>query len=223
MPKSISLLLVEDNRLVSEALAALLSRQSDFDVLAVAQNAATALPQLRERKPGIVLIDAALGDHDSQRLVAEVTMAAPKSRVIVMDLLPDPDEVGAFIKAGAAGFIAKDATLDDLVTTIRSVAGGASVVPNALTGALFTHVARYAVTAGATDAADAVRMTQREREVFELVADGLSNKQIAQRLNVATNTVKGHVHNILEKLALHTRLEIAAFARKTTRPSREPD
>lgn len=222
MATSIGLLLIEDNRLVCEALAALLNQQPGLEVVAVAHDGAAAMVHLRDTKPHIVLVDAALGDHDSQRLVAEMTTAAPESRLIVMDLLPDPDEVAAFIKAGATGFIAKDASLSDFVTTIRSVAGGVSVVPDVLTGPLFSHVVKYAVTSGVTDAADAVRMTQREREVFELVADGLSNKQIAQRLNVATNTVKGHVHNILEKLALHTRLQIAAFARKSG-PTRKRD
>jgi DNA-binding NarL/FixJ family response regulator len=215
MGTTISVVLIEDNRLVRDGITAMLAAEPDLKVVAAAPDADAALLRVREAKPHVVLVDAALGDHDSHRLVAALTTATPETKVIVMDLLPEPEDVGTFIKAGALGFIAKDATVDDFVATIRSVARGATVVPSALTNALFAHVAKHAVLNGAAAAArDAVRMTQREREVLDLLADGLSNKQIAKRLNIATNTVKGHVHNILEKLALHTRLEVAAYAHK---------
>ncbi|PYO78946.1 MAG: DNA-binding response regulator, partial [Gemmatimonadetes bacterium] len=139
--------------------------------------------------------------------------ASPGVRIIVMDLLPAPEDVHDFVTAGASGFIAKDATLDEFVDTIRAVASGTDVLPAALTATLFSHIAKLAVGRKHADVAKAVRMTERERAVFDLIADGLSNKEIALRLHLATNTVKGHVHNILEKLALRTRLQIAAYAR----------
>jgi len=139
--------------------------------------------------------------------------AAPEVRIIVMDVLPVPEELHDFVNAGASGFIAKDATLDAFVSTVRSVATGTDVLPPALTSTLFSHIAKLALRRNPTEVAEAVRMTARERAVFDLIADGLSNKAIGERLHVATNTVKGHVHNILEKLALHSRLQIAAYAR----------
>jgi len=87
------------------------------------------------------------------------------------------------------------------------------VLPPALTSTLFSRIVSVAVARKPSEVPKAVRMTERERAVFDLIADGLSNKEIAQRLYLATNTVKGHVHNILEKLALHTRLQVAAYAR----------
>ena len=118
-------------------------------------------------------------------------------------------------KAGANGFIMKDATVQDLVSTIRSVALGADVVPPALTGTLLSHIAQQAAAIRQVPgAADAVRMTKREKEIMNLIAEGLSNKEIAQQLNIATYTVKSHVHNILEKLALHSRLQIAAYTHR---------
>jgi DNA-binding NarL/FixJ family response regulator len=83
-----------------------------------------------------------------------------------------------------------------------------------LTGALFSYIAKRAVGRSAPAVSDAVRMSKREREVIDLIAEGLSNKEIARRLHIATHTVKSHVHNILEKLALHNRLQIAAHARR---------
>jgi len=212
--KRIPILVVEDNRLVRDGITAMLAEQPDLKVVAAVDRAPAALEQAREMKPVLVLLDAALGDHDSHRLVGEIKHAAPEVRIIVMDLLPVPEEVLDFVHAGVSGFIAKDATLDDFVSTIRSVASGTDVLPTALTGTLFSHIAKLAVGRKPSEVLGAVRMTERERTVFDLIADGLSNKEIAQRLHLATNTIKGHVHNILEKLALHTRLQIAAYARR---------
>ncbi len=211
MAKRILVLVIEDNRLVRDGLAAVLDAQPDFQVVAVAEGASAGLLQVSETKPHIVLFDAALGNRDGHRLVETVKRTAPESRVVVMDLLPAQDDVIEFIKAGANGFIVKDATVDDFVRTIRSVADGADVVPPSLTAALMSHIAD---SRNAPSSMDGTRMTKREREITALIAEGLSNKEIAQRLNIATYTVKSHVHNILEKQALHSRLQIAAQAHK---------
>jgi len=211
--KRIPILVVEDNRLVRDGIIAMLAEQPDLKVVAAVAGAPGALERVRAVKPNVVLVDAALGDHDSHRLVSAMKHAAPDLRIIVMDVLPVPEELHDFVHAGASGFIAKDATLDAFLGTVRSVASGTDVLPPALTSTLFAHIVRVAVARKSSDVINAVRMTERERAVFDLIADGLSNKEIGERLHLATNTVKGHVHNILEKLALHTRLQIAAYAR----------
>jgi DNA-binding NarL/FixJ family response regulator len=218
MAKKILVSVIEDNRLVRDGLAALLDAQPDFKVVAAAEGASAGLLQVRETKPHVVLVDAALGNHDSHRLVESVRKEAPETKIIMMDLLPAQEDVIAFIKAGASGFIVKDATIDDFVRTIRSVAGGADVVPPSLTTTLLSHIVDQAVTRGTAAVLEAVQMTKREREITSLIAEGMSNKEIAQRLNIATYTVKSHVHNILEKLALHSRLQIAAHAHKAAAP-----
>ena len=186
--------------------------------------ASAGLLQVRETKPHVVLVDATLGNNDSHRLVATVKKEAPQSKVIVMDLLPVQEDFGAFIRAGASGFIVKDATVEELVATLRSVAEGVDVVPRALTGRLLSLVAEHAVVRRTPALSGAMRMTTREVEIMSLIADGLSNKEIAQQLDIATYTVKSHVHNILEKLALHTRLEIAAHAHRSgSRRNESPD
>ena len=129
-----------------------------------------------------------------------------------MDLLPVHEDIVEFVNAGVSGFILKDATFEDLVSTIRSVADGAHVLPPEMTSSLFSQIAKEAVVRGKAAALECVRMTAREREVIDLIGEGLSNKEIAARLTIATHTVKSHVRNVMEKLALHTRLQIAAFA-----------
>jgi DNA-binding NarL/FixJ family response regulator len=213
MTKRTQVLVIEDNRLVRNGLADLLNAQPDLTVVAAVENANTAL--LKQTKPDVVLVDATLGNGDSLRLVASIRKTTPATRVIVMDLLPVREDVIEFIRAGASGFLVKDATVDECVKTIRSVAEGADVVPPVLAGTLLSHIADHAVDHSAPQVLHAVRMTNREREIIGLISEGLSNKDIAQRLDIATYTVKSHVHNILEKLALHTRLEIAAHVHNT--------
>ena len=218
MDKRISVLVIEDNRLVREGLAALLDEHPDLQIVAAAESADTGLVQTREAKPDVVLVDAALGNGDSRRLVRDLRREAPQARVIVMDLLPVQEDVIEFVRAGASGFIVKDATMEDFVRTIRSVSLGADVVPQSLTGTLLSHIADQAISRKGSTALQAVRMTKRERQITDLIAEGMSNKEIATRLNIALYTVKSHVHNILEKLALHTRLQIAAHAHRSDTP-----
>jgi DNA-binding NarL/FixJ family response regulator len=206
----ISIALIEDNRLVREGITALLSQLPDLKVVAGTSSADTAM--FREAKPQVVLLDLGLQNGDSLRLAVQVKQDFPESKVIVMDLLPVHEDIMDFVNAGVSGFIMKDATVDDLVSTIRSVAGGAHVLPPQMTSSLFSQIAKDAIAKGRPEVLDSVRMTPREREVINLIAEGLGNKEIATRINVATHTVKSHVRNIMEKLTLHTRLQIAAYA-----------
>ena len=206
----ISIALIEDNRLVREGITALLSQLPDLKVVAGASSADTAV--FREAKPQVVLLDLGLQSGDSLRLAVQVKVDFPDSKVIVMDLLPVHEDIMDFVNAGVSGFIMKDATVDDLVSTIRSVAGGAHVLPPQMTSSLFSQIAKDAIAKGRPEVLDSVRMTPREREVINLIAEGLGNKEIAARINVATHTVKSHVRDIMEKLTLHTRLQIAAYA-----------
>ena len=210
--RAISIALIEDNRLVREGIAALLSQLPDLTVVAGGASGDTAL--LKGVNPQVVLLDLGLRNGDSLRVAAKVKKEFPESKVIVMDLLPVHEDIVEFVNAGVSGFIMKDATLDELVHTIRSVAAGVHVLPPQMAGTLFSQIARDAVSRGRPAALDAVRMTPREREVINLIAEGLSNKEIAGRLHIATHTVKSHVRNVMEKLTLHTRLQIAAYAHR---------
>jgi len=206
----ISIALIEDNRLVREGVAALLNQMPDLRVVAAGSGGDTSL--LKHVNPQVVLLDLGLRNGDSLRVAEKVKKDFPESKVIVMDLLPVHEDIVEFVNAGVSGFIMKDATLDELVHTIRSVVKGLHVLPPQMTGTLFSAIARTAVARGRPKALDAVRMTPREREVINLIAGGLGNKEIAGRLRIATHTVKSHVRNIMEKLMLHTRLQIAAYA-----------
>lgn len=206
----ISVAVIEDNRLVREGLTVLLNQLADLRV--VAGGPSGDLTLLVDSKPHVILLDLGLRNGDSLRIAETVKREFPGSKVIVMDLLPVHEDIVEFVNAGVSGFIMKDATLDDLASTIRSVARGVNVLPPQMTATLFSEIARDAVARGRPEALDSVRMTPRERQVINLIAEGFANKEIASRLHIATHTVKSHVRNIMEKLTLHTRLQIAAYA-----------
>jgi DNA-binding NarL/FixJ family response regulator len=208
--QTITVAIIDDNRLVREALTALLQRLPDLRVVA---SATVDARFLTENNPHVILLDVGLREQDSLSVAAALTRDTPGARIVVMDLLPVHEEIMDFVNAGVAGFVLKDATFDEFVSTIRAVAGGGKVLPSRMTESLFSQIAKDSSRRGEQTLED-VRMTPREREVIELIGEGLSNKEIAQRLNIATHTVKSHVRNVMEKLALHTRLQIAAYSHR---------
>ncbi len=208
----INVALIEDNRLVREALTSLLNRVPGIRAVAEEPNGHDVL--MLDVSPDVVLLDLGLENGDSLRMARDVMKDYPDSKVIVMDLLPAHEELTDFVTAGVSGFVMKDATLEVLLNTIRSVALGLKVLPDEMTATLFSEIAREAVSTGTADDPDSVRMTAREREVVNLIAEGLSNKAIGKRLHISVHTVKSHLRNIMEKLTLHSRLEIAAYVHK---------
>jgi len=203
--------IIDDNRLVREALTSMLNKLDGMR--AVAFPVADSEPLVAE-KPDVLLLDVGLRDQDSLRVAAALKKELPDAKIIVMDLIPVNEEIVEFVNAGVSGFVLKDATFDEFVATIRSVAAGEKVLPPRMTESLFSQIAMQAEGRGSEHVLDDVRMTRREREVIDLIGEGLSNKEIAQRLNIATHTVKSHVRNVMEKLALHTRLQIAAYSHR---------
>jgi len=221
----IRVLLIEDNRLLREGITAMLNDQPDIRAVSSSGNG-DALEKAKKLKPQVVLLDLGLRSQNSLRIAGLIRKKFPKAQVVVMDLIPSQAEVAEFVQAGVSGFILKDATIDDFLHTIRSVAVGKKVLPQSLTDSLFSHIVEYAVHSGKADRLmKAVKLTKREHQVVDLIARGMSNKEIANELHIAVHTAKSHVHNILEKLALHTRLELASFAltEGMVRKAKQPD
>jgi two-component system nitrate/nitrite response regulator NarL len=210
--KKVRILLIEDNRIWREALAVMINGQNDMRVVAGLGGGEDNLAKVRELKPHVVLLDLGLRSQNGLRLVRCINKDFPRTGVIGMGLIPSQSDIVEIVEAGASGFILKDARVSDFLQTIRSVARGMKVLPPPLAGSLFSHVVEHALKTGKGTIAQGVRMTKREREIITLIVEGLSNKEIAQRLTIATYTVKSHVHNILEKLALRSRLQIAMYA-----------
>ena len=200
--------LIEDNRLLRDSTAAMLRAQG-LTLAGAAKSGDEALKDLESARPKVVLLNAALADGVS--VVERLRRASPEVGVIVTNFPPTQAGLVAFIRAGVAGFILKDATVEEIIGTIRRVVGGAPALPRALGSLMFSQLADQPRARARRDLGARPQLTRRERDVLRLIADGLSNKEIADRLNVATHTVKSHVHSVLEKLGLRTRLEVAAY------------
>lgn len=213
--KKIRLLLIEDNRLLREGIVAMFKEHADIKVVAALGDREKTSVRIRESKPSVVLLDLGLRSQNSLEIVRIIKKDFPETKVIVMDLVPLQADVIEFVQAGVSGFILKDATIDDFLRTIRSVAQGAKVLPSLMTSSLFSQIVDHAVNGArgtSSKLMESVRMTKRERQVIDLISDGMTNKEIAQEIHLSPYTVKSHVHNILEKLAIHTRVQIANYA-----------
>ena len=210
--KKIRLLLIEDNRLLRNGILSIVKSQKDILAIAASGDGKSILFKIKQLKPDVVLLDLGLRSQNSLHVVEIVKRDFPKAKIIVMDLAPVQADILQYVKAGANGFILKDTSLKDFLHTLRSVAEGGTVLPPVLADSLFTQIIEYAMKSDKLKVEDAVKMTKRESEVIMLLGEGKSNKEIAQKIHVSTYTVKSHIHNIMEKLALHTRLEIANYS-----------
>jgi DNA-binding NarL/FixJ family response regulator len=209
----IKVLLIEDNRLLREGTTALLNEQADIRAVSSAGNK-SALEKARKLVPNVVLLDLGLKSLSSLKVLESIKKQHPRTEIVVMDLIPVHSEVVEFVKAGVAGFIFKDATLEEILHTIRSVVKGVKVLPLTLTDSLFSQIVEHALRGGKMDNfISSVKLTRREQDVIGHIATGKSNIEISSELNIAIHTVKSHIRNILDKLALHTRLELASFTR----------
>jgi two-component system, NarL family, response regulator DegU len=215
--KKISILVIEDNRLLREGITAIIKEQRDLKVNAAIGDCVKALQHIHNSEPNIVLLDLGLRNQNSLQLVKVIKKDFQNIKVIVMDLTPLQENVLMFVQAGVSGFILKDANIDDFLGTIRLVSKGEKILPPNLTESLFSQILGKALSeSNPAKIIESIKMTKRERQVIDLVSDGLPNKEIAHILHLSTYTIKSHIHNILEKLALHTRVQIANYAHNST-------
>ena len=228
MSKRISMILIDDASSSRTGAVARIRAQPGFRVLAVLAETEAALQQVRETKPDIVLLNLRQEDDDSLTLAGALHGEAPESRVIIMGVVPPRQDVASFIRAGVSGFIMAGASFDEFLRAIHSVARGMQVLPLELTRPLFAQLKRYSVRGCPKKQLDVKRLTTREREVADLIVRGCNNQEIAIRLQIALNTVTGHVRKVLSKLAVNNRLEVAALSRGgvasalVPRPGAEP-
>jgi len=206
VPEALRTVVVSDIRIFREGLAALLAERG-FEV-AVAVDASSGLESIRAHRPKVALVDAAVP------AAIDLIREAGSTRVVVFGLGDTEEEVVACAEAGASGYVARDDSFDDLVAALESAARSELLCSPRMAAVLLRRVSTLAVEwrGGATR-----RLTPREREIVELIDEGLSNKEIARRLSIELATVKNHVHNILEKLQVRRRGEAVAYVRDRAR------
>ncbi|WP_407280797.1 response regulator transcription factor [Aromatoleum evansii] len=198
----IRLLLVDDHQLVRDGLRARLGDIPEIDIVGEAANGEQALSAAETLRPDLALVDVGLPDINGIELTTALAQRRPELRVLILSMYDSQGYVMSAMRAGARGYVLKDAPSVEIIAAIRAVAAGGAYFSSALTTAL------------STQADDAAALTEREREVLILVAQGDSNKRIAQKLDVSVRTVETHRLNLRRKLGIETAAGLASYALK---------
>jgi NarL family two-component system response regulator LiaR len=207
--KQIRVLVVDDQPLVREGLASIISSQSDLKVVGQAQDGLEAVAIARQEKPDVILLDLAMPRQDGLTSISKLREVAPTGKILILTGYADPEKVYVAIQAGAIGYMLKDFTYDQLLQAIRDVARGQSYIDSSIAMKMIQNI--NPVT-GQVPINHALTLTDRENQTLRLIAKGLSNQEIADALFVDKRTVAKYVSSILNKLQLANRTQAALYA-----------
>lgn len=211
--RPVKILLVNETRLMGSVIAAALDDEPDIQVVARVTSPEEALKIIQESEVDVALVSTRLPEGGALNLTSAITKLAPSTKVLALGLSEEKKRVLRYVEAGAAGYILKDDSLDDLIGTVRAAQEGKVYVSPEIAAAMIERLSDLAQMFSDVEnsIADASGLTPREMEVLELIGEGLTNQQIAERLVIEIGTVKNHVHNILDKLNVSNRGEAAAY------------
>lgn len=202
MGDKIRVFLVDDHNVVRKGLRMFLSLHDDIEVVGEANDGQEALDQIEQLDPDVVLMDLRMPELDGPTTIARLSADRPEIRSIALTSFADDSLIRSAIKAGAAGYLLKDSDETEIVSAIRLAHQGRTVLASEAMEALLQP-----------PDSSSVHLTEREQQILALLARGLTNRQIADRLDVSLSTANFHVHNILDKLGAKTRTEAVALAR----------
>lgn len=211
-PDAIRVMICDDHALFRRGLVMVLESEPGMVVVGEAEDGDEAIRRAAELHPDVVLMDVRMprvGGIDATRAIIAT---APATRVLMLTVSDDEDDLYDAIKAGATGYLLKEISIDEVASAIRAVVSGQSLISPSMASKLLSEFTNLARKAEERQAAPTPRLTDRELEVLRLVAQGMSNRAIAGELFISENTVKNHVRNILEKLHLHSRMEAVVYA-----------
>lgn len=208
----VKLLLVDDAVLFRESLVNLLHQQPDFTIVGQAGSMAEAVEQAATLHPALILMDFSLPDGTGLEATIQILAEHPEIKIVFLTVHEDDERLFSAIRAGARGYLFKNSHTHELIRTLRGVARGEAGVSRALAVRLLNEFARTP-SPSVADPHDKTELTTREIEIVRELARGASNKEIAEKLVISENTVKNHVRNVLAKLHLRSRREIAKYAR----------
>jgi RNA polymerase sigma factor (sigma-70 family) len=208
---TLRVLLVEDHAIVRQGIRALLDEEPDIAIVGEAADGNQALALAQSLRPEIVLMDLNLPGLSGIEATRQVLQLLPDVRVLVLSMYDSEEYVFRALRAGASGYVLKQSTSTELVMALRAVAAGSTFLSPGISQILISDFMRRADAQTTTDDALSI-LTPREREVLELIARGLTNRQIAERLHISIKTVETHRGNMMQKLDVHDRAELIKFA-----------
>ncbi len=212
-PPPVRIVIVDDQQVVRDGFASLLETQPDFTVVGTASDGVEGVLICRERRPDVVVMDVRMPGMDGIEATSQlIGSGADGPRILILTTFDLDEYVYDALRAGASGFLLKDVTAERLFDAVRVIAAGDALLAPAITRRLISEFAHLRHTPDAPSAAALAALTPRETEVLRLVAEGLSNQEIAARLVVTEETVKTHVSRVLSKLGLRDRTQAVVTA-----------
>ena len=211
-PDRVRVLIADDHALFRRGLIMVLESEPDIEVVAEAQDGTEVIAKTEEFMPDVVLMDVRMPKQNGIEAARAIREMVPSVKIVMLTVSDEEDDLFDAIKAGANGYLLKEISIEEVADAIRSVTTGQSLLSPSMASKLLNEFNALAKQADEKPRLAAPRLTTRELEVLKLVAQGMSNRDVAEQLFIAENTVKNHVRNILEKLHLHSRMEAVLYA-----------
>jgi len=209
---SIRILLADDHRILREGLRSLLAQQSDVAVVGEASDGDAVIALARELRPDLVIMDVVMPGTDGIAATRQIRAECPETRVIALSMHSDRRFVSEMIRAGALGYLLKDSAFEELNQAVRAVMANRPYLSAVITGTLVEDFVRQTSAAERPAVSPLHMLTTREQEVLRLLADGKRVKEIAHLLNISAKTVESHRQNIMDKLEIHSTIELTRYA-----------
>ena len=209
---NIRILLADDHRILREGLRSLLVQQPDITVVGEASDGEAAVALARELRPDLVIMDVVMPGLDGVAATRRIRAECPDTRVIALSMHSDRRFVSEMLRAGALGYLVKDSAFEELNQAVKTVMANRPYLSAAITGTLVEDFVRQASTQGRPPLSPLQMLTAREQEVLRLLTDGKRVKEIAHVLNISAKTVESHRQNIMDKLEIHSTIELTRYA-----------
>lgn len=209
---AIRVMICDDHALFRRGLIMVLESEDGIEVVGEAEDGEEAIARVEDLAPDVVLMDVRMPRVSGIEATRKIAEAVPSTKILMLTVSDEEDDLYDAIKAGATGYLLKEISIEEVATAIRAVVSGQSLISPSMASKLLSEFTSLAKRADERQSVPTPRLTDRELEVLKLVAQGMSNREIAGDLYISENTVKNHVRNILEKLHLHSRMEAVVYA-----------